>query len=163
MKRHLPVLVATLLIFSDVSATTCRSQTAAMAGSRTGYSRDEGAATRVEQKESQSSDAVGRCVSGITTINVMPTFPSLSDIFNSVIERACTVAIDRLRDVPIPGTPGGAGTGDLPGLPAWPSLPGSSSPTPSPGDPGGAIPIVPTTPSTTLGTTASDLWRAIWH
>lgn len=163
MTRHLTILVAALLVSLNASAATCRSQTAAMAGSHTGYSRDEDAATRVEQKESESSDAVGRCISGITTITVMPTFPSLSDIFDSVLTRACTVAIDRIRN------PGGSGSVAMPGWPSWPSLssspavPGGPSAPTSPTYSGGTPPFVPGTPASAAPATPSALLRAIWH
>lgn len=164
MKRYLSVLAAMLLIYTDVSATTCRSQTAAVAGSRSGYDRDKVAATQVEQKESQSSDVVGRCVSGITAISVVPTFPSLSDIFNAVVERACTVAIDRIRDVSVSVASGIPAVGDTPGspsLPSWPSLSGMPGSSGSPASP--ASTPLSTAPATTAPATITDLWRAIWR
>lgn len=162
MNRYTLLFAATVFVCASTPAATCRSQAAAAAGREIGYSRDETAAKRVEQKESQSSDAVGRCVTGITNILVMPTFPSLTDIFTTAVDRVCTVAIDRIRDglPPAPAVPGQGGVPN-PTVPPWPALPLPP-----------ARPIAPPAPATTAtaGTgpssgaaASSDFWRAIWR
>lgn len=163
MKRYVPLLVVSLFIVAEVSAATCRSQIAASAGSAAGYSRDETAAKQVEQKESISSDAVGRCVSGITSIVVVPTFPSLSEIFSAAIGRVCAVAIDKIREgLPRPtGVPGiGSGTG-VTIVPSWPVLPEPSGYSVSSSLPA-KLPAKAAPPSSAPAA-ASDSWRAIWR
>ncbi|UUZ54072.1 hypothetical protein LP419_37500 [Massilia sp. H-1] len=93
------------------------------------------------KSESASSDMIGKCVGGITSVVVVPTFPSLSDIFARAGDRICHVASDRLRDattlppLTVPGMPG------LPGT-AIPVLPF-------------AAPIAPPAPA--------NFWERIWR
>jgi len=158
------IIGATFVVCTSVCAAPCRAQKAAELGSKAGYSRDKTAAEDMEKKASESSDVLAKCVKGITTITVVPTFPSLADIFTGVMEKACKVSIDKVRDA----LPRG-----MPGIPVIPGLPGVPA---RPGDLVLPIPGVPGVPSPTAGvpgriggvapapvSKSAELWKRIWH
>ena len=102
-----------LLLASIVTGTAladnCGPRAAAAAGSRAGLERDRAAAIENEQRESASSSVIGKCVGGISSVVVVPTFPSLSDIFAQAANRVCRVASDKIRQassLPTLGVPG---------------------------------------------------------
>jgi hypothetical protein len=104
--------VALLSILGAANASAdigCRAQVAAAAGSQYGYEREKAAAIENERREAASSDVLGKCIGGITSVVVAPAFPSLGDIFNQAANRVCRVASDKLRQgatLPSPGVPG---------------------------------------------------------
>lgn len=119
----------------------CRVAEAAEAGSRVGFERDRAAAIENEQRESASSSVIGKCVNGITSVIVVPTFPSLSDIFAQAVNRVCRVANDKIRQA-----------SSLPSL-AVGGLPSTTIPLPT--RPGPSIPVPPAPQESFL----SRIWR----
>lgn len=110
MKQIKPLLILTLLLPLAASAeNSCRSAAAAAQGAQSGYERDRAAAEANEQRESASSDTIGRCLSGVTSIVVVPAFPSLGDIFSNALDKMCHVASRKVREstkLPNPTIPG---------------------------------------------------------
>lgn len=95
------------------SAADCPQAAAAREGARRGYERDRAAALEIERRENASSEMIGKCIGGITSVVVVPTFPSLSDIFARAEDNICHVAGNRLREattLPVLGIPGVPGT-----------------------------------------------------
>ena len=95
------LIVRTLLVLSMCSATnveaaTCRSGAAAIAGAKSGYNRDQQAAVTTATNDRSSSDILGKCVGGITSILTAPQFPSLSDIFDQIKNKVCAIASDQI-------------------------------------------------------------------
>ncbi|APO88911.1 hypothetical protein AB8807_22330 (plasmid) [Xanthomonas campestris pv. olitorii] len=84
---------------ASVQAATCRSGSAAAAGSQSGYERDKQAAQQTAQSERSSSDILGKCVGGITSVLTAPQFPSLSDIFDQIKNKVCQIASDQVNGV----------------------------------------------------------------
>lgn len=111
MKVHHGIALALIASVCASSHSACRSEAAAIQGAQYGYNRDKTAAIENEKRESASSNVVGRCVGGISSILVVPVFPSLGDIFNNAAEKACRVASDKIREatqiptMEIPGVP----------------------------------------------------------
>lgn len=164
MRAKLLIVIATLVACTSASAAPCAAQKAAERGSKAGYERDKTAAEDMEKKTSESSDVLAKCIKGITTVTVVPTFPSLSDMFAGVVEKACKVSIDKVR-AGLP--PGMSGIPVVPGLPGVPTGPGDLI-RPVPGIPGvSAAPIgVPSRSGGTPPDTASksaELWKRIWR
>ncbi|MES2264628.1 MAG: hypothetical protein V4724_39520 [Pseudomonadota bacterium] len=164
MQAKILVLVASLAFSTTISAATCRSQTAADAGSQAGYARDKAAAEEVEKKVSQSSIILGKCVSGISTVTVAPAFPSLAEIFAKVVEKVCKVPIDQIRAA----IPSGLLENPAPGIPPMPAWPGSPEANGSPI----ALSAVRSSAAPNTGNNASastkkalpsDFWKKIWH
>lgn len=136
--------IALILIASACASShaACRSEVAAIQGAQYGYKRDKTAAIENEKRESASSNVVGRCVGGISSILVVPVFPSLGEIFNKAAEKACRIASDKIREATqIP-------TMEIPGVPTT-SIPIQFPITPPP------APIKTDTPGT--------FWNRIWR
>jgi hypothetical protein len=160
MRAKFLLIGATFVACTSVSAAPCRAQKAAELGSKAGYLRDKTAAEEMEKRASESSDVLAKCIKGITTVTVVPTFPSLTDIFTGVMEKACKVSIDKVRAALPPGIsgipviPGPTGPGDLvrpvPGVPGVPSA-RTAIPSPIAGPP-----PEPTSKS-------AELWKRIWR
>jgi hypothetical protein len=119
---------------------TCRSEAAAVLGGQNGFSRDKNAAVENENRENASSELVGKCIGGITSVVVVPVFPSLGDIFSRAADKVCHVASARIRD---------AATLPAPAIPGLPTT---------------GIPIPVTAPAPRPAPlAASDFWSRIWR
>ena len=158
MRTKILITALAVVCTASASAAPCRAQKAAEAGSKAGYSRDKVAAEEMEKRTSESSDVLAKCVKGITTVTVVPTFPSLADIFAGVVEKACRVSIDKVRSALPPGM---GSVPVIPGLPGVPTKPGDLEvpvprmPVAAPARVGGA-PLPPAAKS-------EDLWKRVWR
>lgn len=164
MHARFLIVGATFVACTSVGAAPCRAQKAAELGKEAGFLRDKAAAEEMEKKASESSDVLAKCIKGITTVTVVPTFPSLTDIFAGVMEKACKVSIDKVRAALPPGM---SGIPIIPGLPGAPTGPGDLI-RPVPGIPG--IPPAPTAIPSRIGGVApepasksAELWKRIWR
>lgn len=97
MKFFVHMLVLLSLCPAGVQAATCRSGSAAIQGSQTGYKKDKQAAEQIAQTERSSSDILGKCVAGITLVITAPQFPSLSEIFNQIKNKVCQIASNQIN------------------------------------------------------------------
>lgn len=80
------------------NAATCRAGQAAVEGSKAGYEQAKRAADVWAQKERTMSDQLQQCLSRIRQTSItLPSFPSLSDIFNQMVEKICQAAIDEIN------------------------------------------------------------------
>lgn len=136
MKTAIRILALAALLMSAGAQAGCRAGDAAKLGSDAGLVRDQAAAMQTAQKERSNSDTLGKCITGITSIQVVPTFPSLMDIFDKAAKKMCALASGAIPNGPIfiPGTGVPAatvGTSQAPalpvGVPTSGSLPASSS------------------------------------
>jgi hypothetical protein len=164
MRARIILIGATFVACTSVSAAPCRAQKAAELGSKAGYLRDKNAAEEMEKRASESSDVLAKCIKGITTVTVVPTFPSLSDIFAGVMEKACRVSIDKVRAALPPAM---SGVPVIPGLPGVPTGPGDLI-RPAPGIPG--MPSAPAGVASRIGVPpldppakSAELWKRIWR
>lgn len=119
----------------------CPAETAARNGAAQGYNRDRTAAIETEKRESASSEMLGKCIGGITSVIVVPTFPSLGDIFARARDKVCHVASDRIREAT-----------SIPGF-GMPGLPSTSIP----------VPIIPSQPQTVPASASTNFWERIWR
>ncbi|MBY0240847.1 MAG: hypothetical protein K2X55_16160 [Burkholderiaceae bacterium] len=155
MRARYIMIITIVVACTSTSAAPCAAQKAAERGSKTGYERDKTAAEEMEKKASESSDVLAKCIKGITTVTVVPTFPSLSDIFAGAMEKVCKVSIDKVRAGLPPGMSGvPARPGDLirpvPGIPGVPTVP-----TGVPSRSGGA--------PTETASKSAEFWKRIWR
>lgn len=157
----LAAAMAGALWTTQASAVTCRSGTAAVQGGQAGYGNDTRKADETEQKDRSSSDILGRCVSGVTGILTIPTFPSLSDIFNAVKEQVCRIASAQVHEAV------GSVTGQIDE-----ALRGvNDTARQIPGQGGSVIVPVPVTPPVGINaapaanssSSLSDYWQRIWR
>lgn len=80
------------------SAATCRSSTAAQTGSEAGYNAAKKASDAWAVRESQTSDQLQNCLSGIRNISIsLPNLPSLQDIMNQASEKVCGALTDKIN------------------------------------------------------------------
>jgi hypothetical protein len=119
----------------------CRSEAAAIQGGQYGYNRDKNAAVENESRENASSELVGKCIGGITSVVVVPAFPSLGDIFSRAADKVCHVATARIRDA-----------ATLPSLPTLPGIPTTGIP----------VPVIMPAPRPTP-VASGDFWSRIWR
>jgi TraL protein len=92
-------MLVTLLASAGVQA-NCRAADAAKVGGDAGLARDQAAATATAESERINSDTLGKCISGITSIVVVPTFPSLMSIFEAAATKMCKLASDAIPRLP---------------------------------------------------------------
>jgi len=145
MKAAIGMLALVALLASPQARANCRAADAAKAGGDAGLARDQAAATETANNESANSDTLGKCINGITSIVVAPTFPSLTSIFEAATTKMCKLASDNIPRVPPidPAT-------------VIPLLSNGVPPTPlaTPGD-------HPSTPETPVS--SSSFWSKIWR
>lgn len=102
MKKH--TATALLAVFFSctafgVGAAACRSGTAAQAGSESGYNAAKKANDAWAARESQTSDQLQKCLSGIRDISIsLPHLPNLQDIMNQASEKVCGALTDKIND-----------------------------------------------------------------
>lgn len=140
MKTILGILALITLLASAGAQANCRAGDAAKAGGDVGLARDQAAATGTADNERTTSDTLGKCITGITSVVVAPTFPSLSSIFDAVATKMCKMASDAIPHIP-PIVPGNG----FPPLPGGGGVP-APAPLPLPGDP-----------------RQSNFWSKIWR
>lgn len=101
MKKHVTAaLVAALFCGTSLSAVaaTCRAGSAAQAGSEAGYHAAKKASDAWSARESQTSEQLQNCLSGIRNISIsLPHLPSLQDIMNQASEKVCSAMTDKIN------------------------------------------------------------------
>ncbi len=78
------------------SASTCRSGVAATAGAQAAYENEVNQINQQAANSQSSSDIMGKCISGITSINIMPVFPDLGSIWSDMVNKVCKSASDSI-------------------------------------------------------------------
>ncbi|QAB32643.1 conjugal transfer protein [Pantoea ananatis] len=100
MKKHTATaLVAVFLCTTfTANAATCRAGSAAQTGSEAGYNAAKKANDAWAARESQTSDQLQSCLSGIRNISIsLPNLPSLQDIMNKASEKVCGALSDKIN------------------------------------------------------------------
>lgn len=101
MKKHtLTAALAAVLFCVSISsiASTCRAGSAAQTGSDAGYNAAKKASDAWSARESQTSDQLQNCLSGIRNISIsLPNLPSLQDIMNQASEKVCSAMTDKIN------------------------------------------------------------------
>ncbi|MBY4841123.1 conjugal transfer protein [Pantoea sp. DY-5] len=101
MKKHsATALVAVFFCCTAfaASAATCRAGSAAQTGSEAGYNAAKKANDAWAARESQTSDQLQNCLSGIRNISIrLPNLPSLQDIMNQASEKVCGALTDKIN------------------------------------------------------------------
>lgn len=93
-------IMAAIFCCSSLSAVaaTCRAGSAAQAGSEAGYNAAKKANDAWSARESQTSEQLQNCLSGIRNISIsMPHLPSLQDIINQATEKVCNAVTDKIN------------------------------------------------------------------
>ncbi|MEQ9927998.1 conjugal transfer protein [Pectobacterium parvum] len=100
MNKSLTALVAVFFCCAAFAADAaiCRAGTAAQVGSEAGYNAAKKASDAWAVRESQTSDQLQKCLSGIRNISIsLPHFPSLQDIMNQASEKVCGALTDKIN------------------------------------------------------------------
>lgn len=101
MKKHITTALVAVFFCcgaTDVGAATCRAGTAAQTGSEAGYNAAKKASDAWAARESQTSDQLQNCLSGIRNISIsLPNLPSLQDIMNQASEKVCGALTDKIN------------------------------------------------------------------
>lgn len=149
MKSIIRIFVLVALVTSSGAQANCRAADAAKAGGDAGLARDQAAANATANNERTNSDTLGKCISGITSIVVVPTFPSLMSIFDAAASKMCKLASDAIPRVP-PISP-------FPGNP-WPSIAVAPATASAP------VPVLNNARAVPAKTAPpSDFWSKIWR
>lgn len=82
----------------SAGAANCRAGAAAQAGSEAGYNAAKKASDAWSQRESQTSEQLQNCLSGIRDISIsLPHLPSLQDIMNKASEKVCGALTEQVN------------------------------------------------------------------
>ena len=147
MKTAIGILALVALLASAGAQGGCRAADAAKIGRDAGLVKDQAAATATADNEKTNSDTLGKCISGITSIIVVPTFPSLMSIFDAAATKMCKMASDAIPRVPNLNLAAGI-----------PVVPGGIVPAP------GQVSIpVNISPAAAIPAESSDFWSKIWR
>ena len=147
MKTAMGILALVILLVSAGAQANCRAADAAKVGADAGLARDQAAAMATADNEKTNSDVLGKCISGITSIIVVPTFPSLMSIFDAALTKMCKMASDAIPRVPNFNLAAGI-----------PVIPGGIVPAP------GQVSVpVNISPAATIPAASSDFWSKIWR
>lgn len=99
-KQTATALVAVFFCCTSVAAAaaTCRAGSAAETGSVAAYIAAKKASDAWGERESQTSDQLQKCLSGIRDISIsLPNLPSLQDIMNQASEKVCSALTDKIN------------------------------------------------------------------
>lgn len=99
-KASVTALVAVFLCCASFAAgaANCRAGMAAQAGSEAGYIAAKKASDAWAARESQTSDRLQKCLTGIRNISIsLPHLPSLQDIMNQASEKVCSAMLDQIN------------------------------------------------------------------
>lgn len=101
MKKHSATAIVAVFFCCSAfaaGAATCRAGSAAQTGSETGYNAAKKANDAWAARESQTSDQLQNCLSGIRNISIsLPNLPSLQDIMNQASEKVCGALTDKIN------------------------------------------------------------------
>lgn len=98
MKIQKIIIIAGLLISSCSYGASCRSGTAAAEGAQSAY---ESAIAKINSETDalkNSSEVIGTCISAVTGVVTMPTFPDLGSIWSDIMNEVCKTASDKISD-----------------------------------------------------------------
>lgn len=99
-KNSMTALVAVFFCCTSFAAGAagCRAGTAAQTGSEAGYNAAKKASDAWSARESQTSEQLQNCLSGIRNISIsLPNLPSLQDIMNQASEKVCSAMTDKIN------------------------------------------------------------------
>ncbi|MBY4954510.1 conjugal transfer protein [Pantoea sp. DY-17] len=101
MKKHSATAIVAVFFCCTAfaaGAATCRAGSAAQTGSEAGYNAAKKANDAWAARESQTSDQLQNCLSGIRNISIsLPNLPSLQDIMNQASEKVCGALTDKIN------------------------------------------------------------------
>lgn len=101
MKKHSATAIVAVFFCCSAfaaGAATCRAGSAAQTGSEAGYNAAKKANDAWAARESQTSDQLQNCLSGIRNISIsLPNLPSLQDIMNQASEKVCGALTDKIN------------------------------------------------------------------
>jgi TraL protein len=101
MKKLNTAVITAVFIASiplSVSAATCRAGSAAQAGSEAGYNAAKKASDAWSARESQTSNQLQNCLSGIRDISIsLPHLPNIQSIMNQASEKVCSAMTDKVN------------------------------------------------------------------
>lgn len=98
-----PLTAAIMAVFFccmsvPAQASGCRAGSAAQTGSEAGYNAAKKANDAWAVRESQTSEQLQNCLSGIRDISIsMPHLPSLQDIINKATDKVCNAITDKIN------------------------------------------------------------------
>ncbi|MBU9819668.1 conjugal transfer protein [Rahnella sp. BCC 1045] len=99
-KNAITAVVAVVMCSAPFTsfADTCRAGSAAQTGSVAGYNTAKKASDAWSVRESQTSDQLQSCLSGIRDISItLPSFPSLQSILSQASEKVCSAMTDKIN------------------------------------------------------------------
>lgn len=97
--KTLNVFVFLAIITSGAaSAAGCRSGAAASEGAQNAYENAVKSINSEADSLKNSSEVIGTCISGVTGVVTMPTFPDLGSIWSDMIDQVCKTASDKISD-----------------------------------------------------------------
>lgn len=92
------LLFAACVAFSTAPAFAgCRSGDAAVRGSQVGFERAQTAAQTLSQNQTQAQTLLQKCIAGIANMQSPSQFPSMSDMFNQVVQKVCSAATQQVN------------------------------------------------------------------
>lgn len=100
MNKSMTALVAVFFccVSFGADAASCRAGNAAQTGSEAGYNAAKKANDGWAARESQTSDQLQKCLSGIRDISIsLPNLPNLQDIMNQASEKVCRALTDKIN------------------------------------------------------------------
>lgn len=98
MKTVNIIMLLITLSSLNVTAATCRSGTAASEGAKTAYQTAVDAINTQADSLKNASEVIGTCISGVTGVVTMPTFPDLGSIWSKLINQVCKSASDKINE-----------------------------------------------------------------
>lgn len=127
MRKALCITLLFLVCNPVAQAASCRSGTAAAAGSESGYNRAKAAADAWSQRQNNVSASLGDCLGNISTTITAPTFPNLTDVMNQIGQRICKAARDKISDYVPPTIDPWGDTPTLPGISSYSYTPAAAT------------------------------------
>ena len=98
MKTLNLIITLSFLTAFTASAATCRSGTAASEGAQNAYENAVKSINTEAESLKNSSEVIGTCISGVTGVITVPTFPDLGSIWSNMINQVCKTASDKISE-----------------------------------------------------------------
>lgn len=96
MKIEKIIIIACLLVSSCSYGASCRSGTAAAEGAQSAYDAAIAKINTETDALKNSSEVIGTCISAVTGVVTMPTFPDLGSIWSDIKNQVCKTASDKI-------------------------------------------------------------------
>lgn len=96
-KASAALVLLVAIIATSPAYAGCRAGDAAARGSQAGFARAQTNAVSLSQNQTQAQTLLQKCLQGIANMQTVSMFPSLSDVFDQMVQKVCNAATQQVN------------------------------------------------------------------